>query len=132
MLGDAAPVEASVCGRRSWRGSADDLTSPGEQAAAALVAIGTRAFQPVLDTLKSPVWIARRNAAWYVDTTIDYSDPDMDQFWSDLTTAYADQVQKIDTSGVPPTTRTGSPSERPSGGLSMMRSVAASALNQSL
>ncbi len=64
VLGDAAPVEASVCGRRSWRGSADDLTSPGEQAAAALVAIGTRAFQPVLDTLKSPVWIARRNAAW--------------------------------------------------------------------
>ena len=64
MLGDAAPVESSVCGRRSWRGNGDDLTSPGEQAAAALVAIGTRAFQPVLSTLRGPVWTARRNAAW--------------------------------------------------------------------
>ena len=64
MLGDAAPVESSVCGRRSWRGTADDLTSPGEQAAAALVAIGTRAFQPVLSSLRGPVWTARRNAAW--------------------------------------------------------------------
>ena len=53
-----------MCGRRSWRGTADDLTSPGEQAAAALVAIGTRAFQPVLGALHSAVWIARRNAAW--------------------------------------------------------------------
>ena len=53
-----------MCNRSWWRGSADDLTSPGEQAAAALVAIGTRAFQPVLNTLRSPTWTARRNAAW--------------------------------------------------------------------
>ena len=53
MLGDAAPVEAMVCNRSWWRGSANDLTSPGEQAAAALVAIGSRAFDPVLSTLQS-------------------------------------------------------------------------------
>src|SRR4029079_19702722 len=64
MLGDAAPVEPSVCSRCWWRGNANDLTSPGEQAAAALVAIGTRAFQPVLGALRSNTWTARRNAAW--------------------------------------------------------------------
>ena len=64
MLGDAAPVASPVCGRPWWRGNGTDLTSPGEQAAAALVAIGMRAFQPVLNTLHSPVWAARRNAAW--------------------------------------------------------------------
>src|SRR6185503_3704320 len=58
------PIESSVCGRRWWRGEANDLTSPGEQAAAALVAIGTRAFQPVLSALGSTTWAARRNAAW--------------------------------------------------------------------
>src|SRR4029079_5630800 len=63
-LGDAAPVEPSVCSRSWWRGNANDLTSPGEQAAAALVAIGTRAFQPVLGALRSNTWTARRNAAW--------------------------------------------------------------------
>jgi HEAT repeat protein len=64
MLGDSAPVQSAVCGRHSWRGAPDDLTSPGEQAAAALVAIGTRAFQPVMGALRGPVWTARRNAAW--------------------------------------------------------------------
>ena len=64
MLGDAAPVEAQVCSRNWWRGNPNDLTSPGEQAAAALVAIGTRAFQPVLGALRSTTWTARRNAAW--------------------------------------------------------------------
>ena len=64
LLGDAAPVDPSVCGRRWWRGGDDDLTSPGEQAAAALAAIGTRAFQPVLAALRATSWPARRNAAW--------------------------------------------------------------------
>jgi HEAT repeat protein len=64
LLSDAAPVESSVCGRRWWRGEANDLTSPGEQAAAALVAVGTRAFQPVLGAMRSATWAARRNAAW--------------------------------------------------------------------
>ena len=64
MLGDAAPVESNVCGRQWWHGNATDLTTPGEQAAAVLVAIGTRAFQPVLNALQGPSWSARRNAAW--------------------------------------------------------------------
>ena len=64
MLGDAAPVEALVCNRSWWRGNPNDLTSPGEQAAAALVAIGSRAFDPVLSALRNTTWAARRNAAW--------------------------------------------------------------------
>ena len=64
MLGDAAPVEAMVCDRSGGAATPNDLTTPGEQAAAALVAIGTRAFDPVLSTLRSTAWAARRNAAW--------------------------------------------------------------------
>ena len=64
LLADAAPVDGDVCGRRWSRHGDDNLTSPGEQAAAALVAIGTRAFQPLLAALKQDAWIARRNAAW--------------------------------------------------------------------
>ena len=52
LLADAAPVSASVCPQRWWRGDRDDLTSPGEQAATALVAIGSRSFQPVLAALR--------------------------------------------------------------------------------
>ena len=64
LLADGSPVEGSVCSRRWWRGGPNDLTSPGEQAAAALAAIGSRSFQPVANALKSDAWIARRNAAW--------------------------------------------------------------------
>jgi HEAT repeat protein len=64
MLGDAAPVATLVCHRSWWRGNPNDLTSPGEQAAAALVAIGSRAFDPVLNALRNTTWAARRNAAW--------------------------------------------------------------------
>src|SRR3954470_15095170 len=64
MVSDASPVESLVCNRSWWRGNANDLTSPGEQAAAALVAVGTRAFEPVLKALGSTMWAARRNAAW--------------------------------------------------------------------
>src|SRR5262245_5191904 len=53
MLGDGAPVDPSICERQSWRGGTPDLTSPGEQAAAALAAIGSRAFQPVLAAVAS-------------------------------------------------------------------------------
>jgi HEAT repeat protein len=64
LLADGSPVEGTVCGRR-WSQRGDDaLTSPGEEAAAALAAIGTRAFQPVLGALRHDAWIARRNAAW--------------------------------------------------------------------
>ena len=66
-------VRCSPTARRSTARSAagdgrsngeENLTSPGEEAAAALVAIGTRAFQPVLEALEQEAWIARRNAAW--------------------------------------------------------------------
>ena len=68
MLGDASPVDLSACGERTWsHGRFDrhqDATTPGEQAASALVAIGGPAREPLLRALGSPVWIARRNAAW--------------------------------------------------------------------
>ena len=64
LLSDGAPVEQSACERRWSRWSADKRTSPGEQAAAALVAIGQRTVPPLLRSLKSASWIARRNAAW--------------------------------------------------------------------
>ena len=64
LLGDGAPVDPAVCGRKAWRGSLTHPTSPGEQAAGALVSIGAPAFQPVLAALKGTSWIARRNAAW--------------------------------------------------------------------
>jgi HEAT repeat protein len=64
LLADGSPVDGSTCARRWWRGSANDPTTPGEQAAGALAAIGSRAFQPVVNALKSDAWIARRNAAW--------------------------------------------------------------------
>ena len=64
LLADGSPVEATVCGRRWWRGNSDDMTSPGEQAASALAAIGSRAFQPLMGALRQDAWIARRNAAW--------------------------------------------------------------------
>jgi HEAT repeat protein len=65
MLDDGSPVDATVCGDRTWRhGGAHDATSPGEQAASALVAIGAPAYDPLAKALGSPGWIARENAAW--------------------------------------------------------------------
>jgi HEAT repeat protein len=65
MLDDGSPVDAAVCGNRTWRhGGIEDATSPGEQAASALVAIGTPAYDPLTKALGSPAWIARKNAAW--------------------------------------------------------------------
>ena len=63
LLADATPVERTACRQHWWRNS-DLLTTPGELAAAALVSIGTRAFEPVLAALEQPQWVARRNAAW--------------------------------------------------------------------
>jgi HEAT repeat protein len=68
MLEDGSPVDAAVCGERTWgngrfRG-AEEMTTPGEQAASALVAIGTPAYEPLAKALAAPVWIARTNAAW--------------------------------------------------------------------
>lgn len=68
LLDDGSPVDAAVCGERTWgngrfRG-AQESTTPGEQAASALVAIGAAAFEPVTKALAGPAWIARANAAW--------------------------------------------------------------------
>jgi HEAT repeat protein len=66
MLDDGSPVDGSVCANRTWRhgGWSEDATTPGEQAAAALVAIGTPAYEPLTKALVAPAWIARKNAAW--------------------------------------------------------------------
>jgi HEAT repeat protein len=65
MLDDGSPVDGAVCGNRTWRQSgAEEATSPGEQAASALVAIGTPAYEPLTKALGGAAWIARRNAAW--------------------------------------------------------------------
>ena len=72
LLSDAAPVDPAVCGRSWWRGSEGEPTSPGEVAAAALVAIGSRAFDPLITSLKSRAWVARRNAAWALGALDDY------------------------------------------------------------
>lgn len=70
VLGDGAPVDPAICALRWWGGK-DNLTNPGEQAASALVSIGSRAFEPVLATLKSGLWVARRNAAWAIGALAD-------------------------------------------------------------
>jgi HEAT repeat protein len=65
LLNDGSPVESTVCGERTWRfNHGKELTSPGEQAASAMVAIGSAAYQPFAKALAGPAWIARRNAAW--------------------------------------------------------------------
>jgi len=65
MLDDGSPVEGAVCGERTWRfRGGDERTTPGEQAASAMVAIGSAAYSPFTKALAGPAWIARRNAAW--------------------------------------------------------------------
>ena len=64
LLPDAAPLERSVCRQNWWRWNPDNPTTPGEQAASALVAIGSRAVEPLVKALKHQSWVARRNAAW--------------------------------------------------------------------
>jgi HEAT repeat protein len=64
LLPDGAPVEQSACGRRWSRWNPDSRTSPGEQAASALVALGTRAVEPLIQSLRGSSWIARKHAAW--------------------------------------------------------------------
>jgi HEAT repeat protein len=65
LLDDGSPVASAVCGERTWRSSnGDATTSPGEQAASALVAIGSPAYDELVGAAKSSAWIARRNAVW--------------------------------------------------------------------
>lgn len=68
LLDDGSPVDAAICGERTWghgrfRG-AQESTTPGEQAASALVAIGTPAYDGLTRALAGQAWIARTNAAW--------------------------------------------------------------------
>jgi HEAT repeat protein len=80
MLEDGSPVDGAVCGERTWHfrgaphqdwGQPPEPTTPGEQAAAALVAIGGPARPLLRTTLGSPAWIARRNAAWALGASKD-------------------------------------------------------------
>ena len=66
LLADGSPVDEDVCGDHTWRtiGHPDHLTTPGEQAAGALLAIGSAAYDVFAGALKSPAWIARKNAVW--------------------------------------------------------------------
>jgi HEAT repeat protein len=64
LLPDASPLERSVCRQNWWRWNPDNPTTPGEQAASALVAIGSRSFDPLIKTLRHNSWFARKNAAW--------------------------------------------------------------------
>ncbi len=67
LLADGSPVDPAICHERTWRWGRHhqgDTTSPGEQAASALVAIGSAAYEPLTKALKGPAWIARGNAAW--------------------------------------------------------------------
>jgi HEAT repeat protein len=65
LLDDGSPVDPSACSERTWRfRGASDMTTPGEQAASAMVAIGSPAVGPFSKALAGPSWIARRNAAW--------------------------------------------------------------------
>ncbi|MGH9330590.1 MAG: HEAT repeat domain-containing protein [Vicinamibacterales bacterium] len=65
-LADASPVDPKVCGedRNYWKKDYEQQTSPGEEAAAALVAIGTSSLQPLVGAARAPQWVARRNAVW--------------------------------------------------------------------
>jgi HEAT repeat protein len=65
-LSDASPVDPKVCGedRHYWSKEIEQPTSPGEEAAAALVAIGTESLPPLIAAARAPQWVARRNAVW--------------------------------------------------------------------
>lgn len=66
LLADASPVDPAICNEHTWRWGRqqEDTTTPGEQAASALVAIGSAAYEPLTRALKGPLWVARGNAAW--------------------------------------------------------------------
>lgn len=65
-LSDASPVDPQVCGedRHYWWKNIDQQTTPGEEAAAALVAIGTETLPSLIAASRAPQWVARRNAVW--------------------------------------------------------------------
>jgi HEAT repeat protein len=68
LLADAAPVDQAVCGRNRWRNGRICPTSPGEQAASALAAIGSRSVDPLLKATTDANDVVRMNAAWALGT----------------------------------------------------------------
>lgn len=66
ILADDAAVPGDVCG--DWGRSSSDSdkfqTTPGEKAAAALVSIGSAAYDTLAGALRASQWEARKNAAW--------------------------------------------------------------------
>jgi HEAT repeat protein len=72
-LPDASPVDPKVCGedRHYWWKDIDQQTTPGEEAAAALVAIGTESLPSLITATRAPQWVARRNAVWALGTLDD-------------------------------------------------------------
>src|SRR6185503_12486425 len=65
-LPDNSPVDPKVCGedRYYWSNHIEQQTTPGEEAAAALVAIGTESLPSLIAASRAPQWVARRNAVW--------------------------------------------------------------------
>ncbi len=65
LLNDAEPVSPDVCreDHRRWWGDEHPIT-PGQEAARALVRIGTVSFDPLVKALGDQGATARRNAAW--------------------------------------------------------------------
>jgi HEAT repeat protein len=65
-LSDASPVDPKICGqdRHYWSKDIEQQTTPGEEAAAALVAIGTESLPSLITAARAPQWVARRNAVW--------------------------------------------------------------------
>lgn len=65
LLDDGSPVDAAVCGEHTWRWKGQEATTtPGEQAASTLVAIGSPAYDALARAAQGPAWIARENAVW--------------------------------------------------------------------
>jgi len=65
LLNDAEPVSPEVCreDHRRWWGDEHPIT-PGQEAARALVRIGTASFDPLVKALGNGGATARQNAAW--------------------------------------------------------------------
>ena len=73
LLPDGAPIPTTVCERNWGRWGQEPTTTPGEQAASALVSIGSRTLKPLLAAVSHSSWIARRNAAWALGALDDAS-----------------------------------------------------------
>jgi HEAT repeat protein len=65
-LADGSPVDPMACGsdRFYWSKDTERELTAGEEAAAALVAIGTESLPSLVTASRAPQWVARRNAVW--------------------------------------------------------------------